>query len=145
MSDVEAASDEEVIAALEELLSAERAGAQVAARTSREMDDGAARDLMIVVHHDEVKWCEMLMRQLKRLGHEPGTDVGAFYEKAMNIDDHDHRMIFLNRGQDWVVRRLDGLMPRVDDNELFADLDDMRRAHIENIEETERLLETRRG
>jgi hypothetical protein len=98
---------------------------------------------MIVVQRDYVKWCAMLVASLQGLGCTPSTEVGAFYEKAMGIDDHDQRLMFFNRGQDWVVRRLDALTPRVEDNVLLGDLVDMHRAHIENIDEIESLLSAR--
>ncbi len=142
----QAGAQNDVILALEELLAAERAGARVAAQTSQQISGEDAKQLMIVVQRDEARWCAMLIAQLRRLGATPSTDVGAFYEKAMAIEDHDARLSFLNKGQDWVVRRLERLMPRVqDDAALHADLAEMHRAHVVNIEATEQLLTTRRG
>lgn len=136
----------ELIAALEELLSAERAGAQVAALTRSEVEAPAAKDLMTVVQRDEARWCKMLIESIERLGATPSTEVGAFVGKAMAIADHDERLAFLNKGQDWVVRRLDRLMPHVVDNErLHGDLAEMRRLHVVNIEATDTFLKTRQA
>ena len=35
------------------------------------------------------------------------------------------RLAFLNRGQAWVVRKLEKLLPRVCDDTLYADLKEM--------------------
>jgi nitronate monooxygenase len=130
----------ELVAALEELLLAERAGARVAAQTAIEVGEGAAGSLLRVVQRDEARWCAMLLASLQRLGASPSTEVGAFHGKAMAIAETDARLAFLNRGQDWVVRRLDGLIPRVEDGRLRDDLTTMRDAHVENIRLTAALL-----
>ena len=57
----------ELLLVLNELLEAERAGAKVAlASTKAVADDYAA--LMRQVRDDEAHWCEMLDRQIRRLG-----------------------------------------------------------------------------
>jgi len=136
---------EELIAGLAELLAAERAGAHVAARTARELADGAFRDLMVKVEADEAQCCAMLAGAIENLGGVPSEDVGAFYEKAINIDDHDQRLMFVSRGQDWVVRKLDALIETVEDLTLLGDLDDMRGARVALIEEIDAMIEARRG
>ena len=60
--------------------------------------------------------------------------TGAFWGKAMAIADVDQRLSFLNRGQAWVVRRLEALIPRVEDAQVRADLSIMLEAHRGNIE-----------
>jgi hypothetical protein len=60
--------------------------------------------------------------------------VGAFYGKAMAIDELRERIVFLNRGQGWVVRRLREILPRVRDEQLHADLSEMLQSHEVNIE-----------
>jgi Domain of unknown function (DUF6306) len=127
------AGKDEVLAFLDELLEAERAGARVALESGRKAGSGPFADLLQTIEHDEMRWCAMLMRWLKALGAEPSDKVGAFREKAMAIADLDARILFLNRGQGWVVRRLRDMLPRVRDEGLRKDLADMLQAHETNI------------
>lgn len=131
----------EIVARLDELLEAERAGALVAFETAAEVTDQGRSDLIGVIHRDEGRWCSMLARELRRLGAPRSRNVGAFHGKAMAIADIDERLSFLNRGQAWVVRRLEDLLPRLEEGQLRANLTDMRDAHLRNIEATRRLLE----
>ena len=51
----------------------------------------------------------------------------------MAIGDLRERLIFLNRGQGWVVRKLKALCPTVRDPVIRGDLEAMLRAHEKNI------------
>jgi hypothetical protein len=128
------ASRDQVLVALNELLEAERAGARVAMETARDMQPCALTTLVQDVHRDEVRWCRMLMRTIKALEGTPSTATGAFWGKAMAIPDLEQRLSFLNRGQAWVVRRLQTLIPRVQDAQVRTDLGAMLDAHRRNIE-----------
>jgi hypothetical protein len=75
----------------------------------------------------------MLLRQIKELGGTASPRMGAFYDKAMAIDDLAERITFLNRGQGWVVRKLRELIPKVRDDSLTADLHHMLSSHVANI------------
>jgi len=88
---------------------------------------------MWTIHKDEARWCAMLLRHIKALGETPSPKVGAFYGKAMAIADLGDRIVFLNRGQSWVVRKLREMLPRVRDNRLHSDLAEMLRSHEANI------------
>jgi len=127
------ASPEELIAFLNELLEAEMAGARVTLMSAREAGTGEVADLMQSVHHDEARWCAMLSRHIKLLSATPSSNVGAFYEKAMAIGDLGERITFLNRGQGWVARKLREMLPRVRDEALHRELDDMLQSHVSNI------------
>jgi len=124
---------EELIAFLNELLEAERAGARVTLESARAARSGPIAKLMSDIQRDEARWCAMLARHLKALGITPSMKVGAFYEKAMAITDLGERIAFLNRGQGWVVRKLREAMPRIRDNHIHADLSEMLRSHEANI------------
>jgi len=124
---------EELIALLNELLEAERAGARVTLESARAAGSGAIAELMQAVQRDEARWCAMLLRHIKALGGTPSSRVGAFYDKAMAIADLVERIRFLNRGQGWVVRKLRDMLPRVRDNRLHADVAEMLRSHEANI------------
>ncbi|HEY1090386.1 MAG TPA: DUF6306 domain-containing protein, partial [Burkholderiaceae bacterium] len=74
------------------------------------------------------------MRTIQALEGTPSGATGAFWGKAMAIHDLEQRLSFLNRGQAWVVRRLEALIPRVQDAQVRTDLGIMLEAHHRNIE-----------
>jgi hypothetical protein len=124
---------DELVAFLNELLEAERAGARVTLESARDASNRPFAELMLTIQRDEARWCAMLSRQLKALGAVPSTQTGAFYDKAMAIADFRDRLAFLNRGQGWVVRKLREALPRVRDDGLHRDLADMLQSHEANI------------
>jgi len=126
-------AQEELIASLNELLEAERAGARVARETAGIVKSPAVTELLQHIQHDEARWCAMLLRRIRSAGGTASPRMGAFYEKAMTIDDPTARIAFLNRGQGWVVRKLRALLPKVHDAALLADLSHMLSSHVANI------------
>lgn len=137
------AGRDEVLAALNELLEAERAGARVALGGSK-VHGGAYSELMRAVRADEARWCAMLSAQIKRVGGTPSRKTGTFHAKAMAIPDLLERLAFLNRGQAWVVRKLEALMPRVRDDVLHRALRKMLDSHRENIARADHVLSANR-
>jgi hypothetical protein len=131
----------ELAAFLNELLEAERAGTGVALRSADAAAGTPFAELLRDVHRDEAHWCAMLLKQIKRLEAPASTKVGAFQDKAMAIEALDDRIVFLNRGQGWVVRKLREMLPKVRDHALHRDLSDMLRAHEANIERARNLLD----
>lgn len=132
---------DEVLAALNELLEAERAGAKVALASARAAAGIPYRDLMRTVRADEARWCAMLSRQVRRLGGAASRRTGGFHAKALAFADPVERLAFLNRGQAWVVRRLEALIPRVRDDALHADLREMLESHRANIARAAAMIE----
>lgn len=122
----------ELLAALDELLEAERAGARVALHTAKDAP-AELTPLVRAIQHDEARWCALLTQSIQRLGGTPSRRTGDFYAKAMAIQDLPARLAFLNRGQRWVVRKLQALLPRVGDARLQAGLGAMLTAHEANI------------
>ncbi len=138
------ATPAELAAFLNELLEAERAGSRVTLESAREAGSGAVADLMTAIQRDEARWCAMLLSHIERLGAKPTATTGAFYGKAMAIAAMSDRIAFLNRGQGWVVKKLRGMLPKVRDDKLHADLKAMLEAHVANIALADRILaETR--
>lgn len=127
------AGKDELIAFLNELLEAERAGARVALKSERAAGQGPIAELMRTIQQDEARWCVMLLRHINAFGAPPSENVGAFYGKAMAIADLGERIAFLNRGQNWVARKLREMLPRVRDSRLHAELAEMLRSHEANI------------
>ena len=135
------ATRDELIDTLNILLEAERAGTRVAISSGKDARSDEMKQFLGLLKRDEAHWCDMLTRNIEKLDGTASLHCGDFYDKAMAIDDVLERLTFLNRGQDWVVRKLDGLMPRVDDADLHADLQAMRDSHLVNIAETTQLIE----
>jgi uncharacterized protein DUF6306 len=52
------------------------------------------------------------------------------------------RLRFLNRGQGWVVKRLDGLLGEALPASVSAFLEEMKKRHVDNIEACDRLAES---
>jgi nitronate monooxygenase len=130
-------SSDELIAALNELLEAERAGARVALETANQIKGHDLAPLVIDIQQDEVRWCKMLLGVIGSLGRLPSTTTGDFYEKAIAIENLKERLVFLNRGQGWVVRRLEKLIPRIKESYIRSQLQLMLDAHILNIRRVE--------
>ncbi|MBS0538700.1 MAG: ferritin-like domain-containing protein [Proteobacteria bacterium] len=131
--DTSDASSAEILDFLNELLEAERAGARVALDSARQAPAGPLVRLLEDIRHDEARWCAMLLGQIARAGGQASPRMGAFHEKAMAIEDLRERLVFLNRGQGWVVRKLREMVPRVRDEELYAELAHMLSSHVANI------------
>jgi nitronate monooxygenase len=127
------AGRDELLAFLNELLEAERAGARVTARTASEFADPGMKSLMQDIYRDEARWCAMLLKWIRHLNGDASPRVGAFYEKCMAIGDLPERTVFLNRGQGWVVRKLREMLPKTRDDAMHADFMEMLRSHEENI------------
>ncbi|MBX3488698.1 DUF6306 domain-containing protein [Parvibaculum sp.] len=134
---------EEILLVLNELLEAERAGARVALASARELTNEDEIALLRAVRDDEVRWCAMLFRYIRKADGLPSLKCGAFFAKAMAIGDLHERLHFLNRGQSWVARKLRELMPRVRSDELYGDLKNMLESHESNIDLTDSFLKNR--
>jgi len=77
------------------------------------------------------------------LGGKAGIAHRRLYGKAMAIADLQARMAFLNRGQAWVVRKLEAMIPRVRECDIQDRLLAMLNAHRENIDRVEARLGAR--
>ena len=139
------ATRDELVAFLNELLEAERAGTGVALRSAEAAQGTPYAGLLQDVHRDEARWCAMLLKQLKALDAPASTKIGAFQDKALAIEALPERIAFLNRGQGWVVRKLKEMLPKVRDDALHHDLSDMLHAHEINIERATEALRTNSG
>jgi len=128
------ADHDELVAELNALLEAERAGARVGASLAAQARGGAFETLARLVQADEVKWARALHEAIVALDAAPSQAVGDFYGKAMAIAGLEARLAFVNRGQGWVVRKLRDLIPRVEAEPLRSVLQAMLDAHVANIE-----------
>lgn len=124
---------DELVAFLNELLEAERAGARITLESAQLAGDTPVGALLRDIQQDEAHWCAMLLGHLRSLNAAPSPKVGAFYDKAAAIAELDARVTFINRGQRWVVHKLCEMMPRLRDAGLRSNLEQMLRSHEANI------------
>lgn len=130
----------EVLDLLNTLLAGERAGAAVAREMGEQESDAEARAALSAIRKDEGRFCVMLARQIERLGGTPTAAVGEFRDKVMRLPTARERLALLNKGQAWVVRRLNEALPRIGDDTLHAALRDMLETHERNLGRGESLL-----
>jgi hypothetical protein len=117
---------------LQTLLSAERAGAKVAGESLRQATDPEQRELLQQILKGEGESCQHLLTCLKHLGLEPNHETGAFYAKAMAITSLDERLAFVDKGQQWVIRKLNEYLPSCEDALIRSELGRMLQIHEEN-------------
>ena len=133
MAQMEALNREELLVFLNGMLEAERAGAKALLHISKQTDRPDVSELAKAIHLDEAKWCAMLTKAIRKLDGQPSDRTGQFYEKVMAVPDICGRLALVNRGQDWVVKKLREAIPRITDPQLAADLTIMLTSHEENI------------
>ncbi len=117
---------------LQDLLSAERAGAKVAGDSLQQCNDPAQRHLLEQIRQGEVDSCKLVLNCLKHKGLEPNREIGAFYDKAMAIESLEERIPFIDRGQQWVIRKLREYLPGCDDPFIRGELEKMLNIHEVN-------------
>lgn len=117
---------------LQTLLSAERAGAKVAGESLRQASDAQQRELLQQILKGEGESCQHLLACLRHLGLEPNHDTGAFYAKAMAIEPLAERLAFVDKGQQWVIRKLREFLPTCTDALVRSELEQMLRIHETN-------------
>ncbi len=123
---------EMLVAAFNELLAAERAGAQVAAASLKEVTDEAQRRMLHQIHRGEADSCRRLRECILKLGELPTRERGAFYEKCMAISDMTERLALVDRGQKWVIRKLEALLPELTDPWLLEQMEAVLATHRDN-------------
>jgi nitronate monooxygenase len=127
---------------LNELLEAERAGVETLSRLFPEARSPEMRKLFEEVRNDEAWSCAGLARSIKMLGGTMSEKKGDFAEKVVREPTLATRLRFLNRGQGWVVKRLDGLLGEKLPASVSEFLAEMKARHIANIAACDRLAES---
>lgn len=127
-------TEAELIELLNELLESERAGARGLNDLSKQQSSPEMQTLMLALAKDEGRFCVMLRTHVQRLGGTPSDATGAFYEKLLAREGLAAQMSLLDRGQSAVVDMLTEMLPRLRDDALLTDLQEMRAVHIDNIE-----------
>ena len=117
---------------LQDLLSAERAGARVAGESLEQCNDPTTRALLEQIRQGEVESCKLVLNCLKHLDIEPNRETGAFYGKAMAIESLQERLPFVDKGQQWVIRKLREYLPGCEDELIRGELEKMLHIHEVN-------------
>jgi 5-formyltetrahydrofolate cyclo-ligase len=133
----------ELVALLNVLLEAERAGAKVLAAFLEEYPrDAPAWRQLAAVQRDEAQNCAILIDLIRRLEGTPSGATGDFLGKALAVEGKVARLKFLNRGQGWVARKIAEALPQVKQDFVRGALATMHESHLLNIEGCEALAET---
>ena len=134
---------EEIVGLLDTLLEAERAGAKVLAALLDDYEPGTpAWRQLAAVQRDEAKNCVILIDLIRQLNGKPSAATGDFLEKALAVNGRVERLRFLNRGQQWVARKIYEALPRLEQDFVCGALFAMQESHLLNIELCDALVET---
>ncbi|MCR9259857.1 MAG: DUF6306 domain-containing protein [Pseudomonadaceae bacterium] len=124
----------ELLSLLNELLKSERAGARGLNELSKRPHPPELVALLQALAQDEGRFCVMLRGHIKRLGGIPSDATGTFFEKLITREGLGAQISLLDRGQSAVVRMLAEMLPRLQDDDLYTDLQEMHDVHVVNIE-----------
>ncbi|HYL58514.1 MAG TPA: DUF6306 domain-containing protein [Candidatus Acidoferrales bacterium] len=122
---------------LEEFLNllgeAERAGGRVLHELTAQAKSLELREMLKKVGHDEGYYAGELTAHVRRLGGSPSSKTGDFVEKVRAVAEFRAKLELLNRGQRWVIRKIEENLPTVADPPLKAFLAVMAQGHRVNI------------
>ena len=134
---------EELVDLLNVLLEAERAGAKVLAAFLDDYEpDTPAWKQLAAVQRDEARNCAILIDLIRLLNGTPSAATGDFLGKALAVEGKVARLQFLNRGQQWVARKISEALPRLEQEFVRDALFAMQESHLLNIEACDALAET---
>lgn len=112
---------------------AERAGGRVLHDLTEEARSLELKELLKKVGHDEGYYAGELAAHVRRLGGSASNQTGDFVEKVRALADFKAKLELLNRGQRWVIRKIDENLPSIADETLRAFLRVMAKGHHVNI------------
>jgi len=115
------------------LAEAERAGGRVLHELTELAHSLELREMLKKVGHDEGYYAGELAAHVRRLGGTPSTRTGDFVEKIRAVGDFRGKLELLNRGQRWVIRKIEESVPTISDPQLKAFLVVMAEGHRVNI------------
>jgi len=134
---------DELLTLLNQLLEAERAGAKVLAAFLDEYErDTPAWRQLAAVQRDEANNCAILIDLIRRANGAPSAATGDFLAKALAVQGRLPRLRFLNRGQQWVARKIGEALPHLEEGSVRDALLAMQESHLLNIEACDALAET---
>ena len=112
---------------------AERAGGRVLHELTSQARSLELKEMLKKVAHDEGYYAGELSHHVRRLGGNASNKTGDFVEKVRAVGDFRGKLELLNRGQRWVIRKIDESLPSVNDLYLQAFLRGMAKGHHVNI------------
>ncbi len=131
-------------AQLEEFLNllgeAERAGGRVLHDLTELAHSLELQEMLKKVGHDEGYYAGELAAHVRRLGGSASTKTGDFVEKVRAVGDFRGKLELLNRGQRWVIRKIEENVASAGDATLKAFLVVMAQGHRVNIGALEEAL-----
>jgi len=125
--------DQQLEGFLNTLGEAERAGGRVLHELMELTTSLELRELLKKVGHDEGYYAGELGAHVRRLGGAASNQTGDFVDKVRAITGFRAKLELLNRGQRWVIRKIDENLPAVGDESLHAFLVVMAKGHQVNI------------
>jgi nitronate monooxygenase len=126
---------------LNRLLEAERSGVRAVSGMLKPLPDGELKEGLKKARGDEARYVAGLHAALKRLGGVPSEKVGDFADKLLAIDGIVEQLRFLNRGQGWVLRKIEALVPTLTDQTMRDFFSEMLDTHRKNIAWAEKMIE----
>jgi len=125
---------------LNTLSEAERAGGRVLHELVSLAQSAELRELLKKVGHDEGYYAGELAAHIRRLGGQPSNKTGDFVDKVRAIPVFKDKFELLNRGQRWVMRKIQETLPSIADPELRGFLVVMKDGHDTNIQALEEAM-----
>jgi hypothetical protein len=130
----------ELEAFLNTLGEAERAGGRVLHEVTPLAQSFELREMLKKVGHDEGYYAGELAAHVRRLGGTPSNKTGDFVEKVRTVSELRGKLELLNRGQRWVIRKINEQLPLINDEALHAFLKVMADGHEVNIGALDKML-----
>jgi len=134
--------DPEIVEFLNALGEAERAGGRVLHALEQEASSLELKELLRKTAHDEGYYAGQIGAHIRRLGADPSTRTGDFVERVAALKDLKSKIELLNRGQRWVIRKIEERLPTLSDVHLKAFLVVMAKGHQVNIQAVDDALKT---
>lgn len=131
---------DELIDLLNRLLEAERSGVRAVSGMLKPLPEGELRQGLKKAKGDEARYVAGLHTILKQLGVVPSEKVGDFADKLMALDGIVEQLRFLNRGQGWVARKVEALLPTLTDRAVRDFFTEMLDTHRKNIAWAEKMI-----
>jgi nitronate monooxygenase len=119
---------------------AERAGGRVLHELTEMAHSLELREMLKKVGHDEGYYAGELAAHVRRLGGTPSTKTGDFVEKIRAVEDFRGKLELLNRGQRWVIRKIEENVATTSDAPVKAFLVVMAQGHRVTIGALEEAL-----
>src|SRR5579885_176430 len=110
--------DPQVEGFLNTLGEAERAGGRVLHELTELASSLELKEMLRKVAHDEGYYAGELSHHVRRLGGTASNKTGDFVEKVRAVGDFRAKLELLNRGQRWVIRKIEENLATVGHPEL---------------------------